>query len=373
MSRLLGLFVAVTLSVLSASAAFAQHSAAIGTILQVDGTGTQVTTATAQGFAPAKADMPISKGDTLRVGPSADSRALVILLDGSQFALGPGSEFRAEEYVYDDTARTLGRAFYNVKGGNVAYTAGKMGQQDRSDIRIQTAYGVIQPRDSVLWAGSTADQFHVLVQKGNANFETKRGRIRLTEGQATTVYGANAIPERPATWPQDRIGTAIATTTLSNAASLQQKIDAYVQSDSALLEQHKAENQQTRDDRLQSLQSRPDQKRIDLKNLREGDPAKKEPAGPVVSKTPEPEPAPAEQPTPAAQTEPAPTPAAEAQKAPEEQKAPEPQPAAQEVPADKVEIPAEKLENLPSDPAMKEEALEKLHLEHSKSQADDAL
>ena len=240
--------------------------APIGTLIAVEGQGNLILRASGDGTAIiARADDPVYLNDVVQSGP--DARVLILLLDDSRFTLGANSRLRVDQYLYNDEDPLVNRAAYSVLQGTFLYVSGLIAKRDNPDIRIVTPYGSAGIRGTTLWGGMVDDEYGVFVDDGEITFETNRGRIRLTKGEGTTIRNANAIPERPKLWAEPKVTRAKATIALTDIATIKDRVTFHQQTHMALMAQHKQDTQAGRDKRVEELQSKPNQRRIDLKDL----------------------------------------------------------------------------------------------------------
>lgn len=392
-------------------------NAPIGTLIAVEGQGNLILRANGDGTAIiARADDPIYLNDVVQSGP--DARVLLLLLDDSRFTLGANSRLRVDQYLYNDEDPLVNRAAYSVLQGTFLYVSGFIAKRDKPDVRIITPYGSAGIRGTTVWGGMLDDEYGVFVDDGDITFETNRGRIRLTKGEGTTIRNANAIPERPKLWAEPKIARAKATIALADIATIKDRVTFHQQTHMALMAQHKQDTQAGRDKRVEELQDNPSQRRIDMKDLQS--PASPAPAPdttpapaatpPVTAPAPEkPEPSPApaaavpEPAAPAPEPSPVPTPEKKAEveavppapaatpaasAAPATQgdsttltdgfqlRAAEEKPTADQLAAPMTEQPFPKPapsatapngEDLPADPAMRQEAIERMQLNNTQA------
>lgn len=222
---------------LSPLAAMAQD-APIGALVEVEGDGALIMRAAEQGKAyPAKADDPVYANDVLQTGPGG--RMLALLIDDSQFTLGENSRFKVDEYAYDDEDNTNNMARYNVLQGTFLYVSGLVAKKENPDVKIATPYGSIGIRGTTVWGGPLEDEFSVFTSEGEVTFETNRGRIRIPQGEGSVIRNINSIPERTKIWAPEKIAKATNTVGFKNVERVKQRIAIRQQAHAAMVAKHR--------------------------------------------------------------------------------------------------------------------------------------
>lgn len=270
MVRLLSCFLLIlTLIVFSAPVMAQTEStaapvAAIGTLLEVEGEGNLIMRAAEEGKAyPAKIDDAVYQDDLIQSGPGA--KILVMLIDDSRVTLGENSQLKIDEYVYDDTSDVSNKARYNVLRGAFLYTSGLIAKKPNPDVKINTAYGAIGIRGTTVWGGTLDDQYSVFVDDGEVSFETDRGRIRVMAGEGTTIRSRNSIPERARVWGPDKISNAKAKITLKDTAKIKERMAVYKQKQPEFIAKHKDAIRAKRQNKIEQQNPRDSIKRLDNK------------------------------------------------------------------------------------------------------------
>lgn len=231
------LFLAALMLTLSPLAVMAQD-APIGALVEVEGDGALIMRAAEQGKAyPAKADDPVYANDVLQTGPGG--RMLALLIDDSQFTLGENSRFKIDEYAYDDEDNTNNMARYNVLQGTFLYVSGLVAKKENPDVKIATPYGAIGIRGTTVWGGALEDEFSVFTSEGEVTFETNRGRIRIPQGEGSVIRNINSIPERTKVWAPEKIAKATSTVGFKNVERVKQRIALQQQTHAAMVARHR--------------------------------------------------------------------------------------------------------------------------------------
>lgn len=239
MTRIFASFFLIAFVLLAPVMAMAQ-SGPIGTVIAVEGDNALIMRAAEQGKAtPATADAPVFMNDVLQTGPGG--RMLVALLDDSQFTLGENARMKIDAYVYDDEDDTANMARYNVLQGTFLYTSGLIAKKETPDVKIGIPYGSIGIRGTTVWGGTLDNEYGVFVADGEITVETNRGRIRVAKDEGTTIRNANAIPERAKIWEVPKITRATDTVSMKNIEKIKERTAYFQQNRAALIAQHRSE------------------------------------------------------------------------------------------------------------------------------------
>lgn len=237
-------------------------AAAIGTIVEAEGPGNLVLRAAEDNKAyPVKSGDMIYPNDTVQTGPAA--KMLVLFIDDSRFTLGENARFRADEYVYDDVDSTVNKAHYNVLQGAFLYASGLIAKKPSPNVKIQTGYGSIGIRGTTVWGGVIDSQYGVFVADGEITLETNRGRIRVGTGEGATIRSLNSIPERPVIWGAEKVDRAKAEITLKDVEAVKGKLATSQAKHADMLMKHKAYRNAAQQDRIGQQKPRDSIKRLD--------------------------------------------------------------------------------------------------------------
>ncbi|HEY8189430.1 MAG TPA: hypothetical protein VIF12_02005 [Micavibrio sp.] len=235
---MLALLLFMTLPGSAFSAEAAQNPIGIvGSIVQIEGDAT-IAQAAEPGVAhPVKPDDPVHIGDIMQTGPGG--RMIVLLLDDSHFILGENSQFKIDQYAYNDEDSSDDIARYAMPQGAFRYVSGAMDQAKKPNVKIAVPFGSIGLRAATIWGGMLDNGYNVYVADGEATVESKRGRIHVLKDEATAVSNANAIPERAGIWGKESSVHADAMVALKNPVSVQDYITSHEKARKALIKTHK--------------------------------------------------------------------------------------------------------------------------------------
>jgi hypothetical protein len=154
-----------------------------------------------------------------RVVTDAESRMQILLLDQTNFSVGPNSELIIDEFVYDPENGT-GEVAAEFVEGVFRYVSGSVGQNDPDNVEVETAAGTIGVRGTALFARKAPDGEDVfvgLLGPGNANNAgLNRGGFTFSNAQGSTTvlrsgFGVRATPGQapsaPVQIPQELIAS----------------------------------------------------------------------------------------------------------------------------------------------------------------------
>lgn len=177
---------------------------AIGTIAEIEGV-----TAIADG---GEAVIPqvgreIYLNDRIETGP--DSRMLLVFIDDTELTLGENANLTIDEYVFDPANPAANKGRFSILRGAFILASGLISKREDPDVQIETSYGSIGIRGTVVWGGVLDDEYNVFVQEGEVTFATERGRVTVRPGEGTRVGSRRSIPARAKAWGQMKIGRAV--------------------------------------------------------------------------------------------------------------------------------------------------------------------
>ena len=136
-------FAALCLSLLMLdrpACAEAPAEAVIGTVMEVEGQA-WISSPVTKTKTAAKVETPLHINDVIDTGPK--SRVFILFIDNTQITLSANTKFRAEDYVFDESAPAYNKARYNVMSGTFQYLSGALGKTKDPDVEIETPYGAI--------------------------------------------------------------------------------------------------------------------------------------------------------------------------------------------------------------------------------------
>lgn len=218
--------------------------------------------------------------DVIETGP--DSKALILFIDDTELTISENARFTVDEYVFDEQDPETNKGRFNVTRGAFIFVSGLIGKNEQPDVKIETNYGSIGIRGTVVWGGAIDDEYNVFVQEGEVFFATDRGRVTVKEGQGTKVRNRRAIPSRAKAWGQEKIGRAVRTVALKNPQAVKERVSKMKARHAEMRQKHiekiKGKRSEKREQIQQQRRERQEmrqQKQLEHRPTFEGDPAQR--------------------------------------------------------------------------------------------------
>ncbi len=154
------------------------------------------------------------KGDEINAGEAihtaTGARVQVRFTDGGFVSLQPDTEFRVDEYHYENKSDGKEKGFFSLLKGGLRTITGLIGRVNRDNYKVATPLATIGIRgtgyNAVLGEG-----LNVSVADGTISLTNKGGTLVLSQGQSAIVTNINTIPqltfEKPSTPPTEMTGT----------------------------------------------------------------------------------------------------------------------------------------------------------------------
>ncbi len=154
------------------------------------------------------------KGDEINAGEAihtaTGARAQVRFTDGGFVSLQPDTQFRVDEYHYENKTDGKEKGFFSLLKGGLRTITGLIGRVNRDNYKVATPLATIGIRgtgyNAVLGEG-----LNVSVADGIISLTNKGGTLVLFPGQSAFVTNINTAPrltfEKPATPPAGMTGT----------------------------------------------------------------------------------------------------------------------------------------------------------------------
>lgn len=179
----------------------------LGIIVQVEGTVAIKGGAKDAKPSPTAANAPFHLNDTVTTGPK--SRALLLLVDGTQMILGENASFSLDDYSFDPAQPGMNKARFNFASGAFLYVSGLVAKAVSPDVKLETPHGSIGIRGTVVWGGQIDESYRVLVLEGRVTADSPRGRVGADTGQAIDFRNSTkSVPNR-AIWSPERFNAAL--------------------------------------------------------------------------------------------------------------------------------------------------------------------
>ena len=197
-----------SLAFLAAFFLLAQHTAfaaapapegIIGTILEVEGAGT----VTQPGKQPVAAAVKtrVHMNDVIATGPKG--RIFILFIDNTQFTLSENSKLKVDKYVFDPQNANVNKGSFNVLQGAFKYTSGQLAKKKNPDVSINTPYGNIGVRGTVVLGGRVKDAYGVHVQEGRVQVRNDAGAVLVDKGNGTMIKSRAEKPSNQAPFPPE--------------------------------------------------------------------------------------------------------------------------------------------------------------------------
>lgn len=125
---------------------------------------------------------------------SAKGRLQVRFTDGSRLSLKPGSEFKIEEYQFEQANPEEGKAFYKLIKGGMRTISGKIGKTDSEDYKLDAVVATIGIRGTDFTVDKLGDKVSGSVNSGKINVAAKGGSNKdISAGRSFSLTGPQGV------------------------------------------------------------------------------------------------------------------------------------------------------------------------------------
>lgn len=147
---------------------------------------------------PVRKSAGVRAGDRLMTG--ADGRIELRLADSAAISIGPGSEFRIDDYQFDERRQ---RSFFSLVRGTMRQVSGQIGKRNHDDYRLTTPTGVLAIRGTEFRATEcpaggcspgTAAGLSVQVIQGRVAVTNASGTVEVPAGSAIHMADTGTPP-----------------------------------------------------------------------------------------------------------------------------------------------------------------------------------
>ncbi|HMN81162.1 MAG TPA: FecR family protein [Burkholderiaceae bacterium] len=147
---------------------------------------------------PVRRSAGVRAGDRLMTG--VDGRIELRLADSAAISIGPGSEFRIDDYQFDERRQ---RSFFSLVRGTMRQVSGQIGKRNHDDYRLTTPTGVLAIRGTEFRATEcpaggcspgTAAGLSVQVIQGRVAVTNASGTVEVPAGSAIHMADTRAPP-----------------------------------------------------------------------------------------------------------------------------------------------------------------------------------
>lgn len=128
---------------------------------------------------------PIYMDTVVATGES--SRAIILLIDDTEINMGSNSEFAIDQFVFDPYDKDENRARFSLMKGVFLYVGGMLEKRDSPRVELETPYGNIGIRGTVVWCGHMGDSYGVYVNEGKVAFATDEEIIGIPAGTGVLI------------------------------------------------------------------------------------------------------------------------------------------------------------------------------------------
>ena len=125
---------------------------------------------------------------------SDKGRLQVRFTDGSRLSLKPGSEFKIEEYQFEQSNPEEGKAFYKLIKGGMRTISGKIGKTDSEDYKLDAVVATIGIRGTDFTVDKLGDKVSGSVNSGKINVAAKGGSNKdIAAGRSFSLTGPQGV------------------------------------------------------------------------------------------------------------------------------------------------------------------------------------
>ena len=159
--------------------------------------------------APDGIQRPLAKGAVINAGDAintaAGARAQIRFSDGGYVSLQPSSQFRVDEYQYENKTDGNEKGFFSLLKGGLRAITGAIGRANRNTYRVATQAATIGIRGTGYNAVQEGEGLLVNVGEGAISLTNNAGTLVVTSGESAFVADFNTAPEftfqKPSTPP----------------------------------------------------------------------------------------------------------------------------------------------------------------------------
>ncbi|HET7833451.1 MAG TPA: FecR family protein [Gallionella sp.] len=157
---------------------------------------------------------PLVKGAEINAGEAihtaTGARAQVRFTDGGFVSLQPDTQFRVDEYHYENRTDGKEKGLFSLLKGGLRAITGLIGRVNRDNYKVATPLATIGIRGTG-YNAVLNEELQVSVAEGVVSLTNKGGVLTLSQGQSALVTDVNTIPklifEKPSTPPAGMTGT----------------------------------------------------------------------------------------------------------------------------------------------------------------------
>ena len=178
------LFIFTSLLLLVSS--FSQAAESVGKVILSFGQNVAVSTAGDERALKRQAD--VFANDLLKT--SAKGRLQIRFTDGSRLSLKPNTEFKIDDYRFDEANPEDGKAIYKLLKGGMRTISGKIGKVDKEDYKLDAVVATIGIRGTDFSVEKVGERVSGSVSQGKINVSAKQGGSRdIASGRSFSLVG----------------------------------------------------------------------------------------------------------------------------------------------------------------------------------------
>ncbi len=137
-----------------------------------------------------------------------DSRAVILLIDDTEISLGANSEFTIDRFVFDPYDSRENRARFGFARGVFQYISGMLEDRENPRVELETPYGTIGIRGTIVWGGEIEGNYGVYVSEGKVAFHLPDETVNLDAGTGIFIDGRTKKRGAVNAWPPERLRIA---------------------------------------------------------------------------------------------------------------------------------------------------------------------
>lgn len=173
-------------SLLLLVSSFSQAAESVGKVILSFGQNVAVSTAGDERALKRQAD--VFANDLLKT--SAKGRLQIRFTDGSRLSLKPNTEFKIDDYRFDEANPEDGKAIYKLLKGGMRTISGKIGKVDKEDYKLDAVVATIGIRGTDFSVEKVGERVSGSVSQGKINVSAKQGGSRdIASGRSFSLVG----------------------------------------------------------------------------------------------------------------------------------------------------------------------------------------
>ncbi len=161
--------------------------------------------------------------NVIRTGP--DGRVVILMIDDTEIALGANSELEINEFVFDPYDAEENRAHFGFVRGVFQFVSGMISKREAPQVDLDTPYGTIGIRGTIVWGGTIEDKYGVYVGEGEALYALPEADIGMAAGTGVILDPDDPGSPKPDIWSEERLAQAKEKLRFLNAEELKRLVE----------------------------------------------------------------------------------------------------------------------------------------------------